>query len=822
MKLSYNWLNDYVDLKSIDIKDLINRLTLATCEVEEVTDAFPGIAQLIIARIVSCEKHPQADRLQICQVDAGKFQGKIVCGAPNARPGILVPFAPVGATLPGKDGKGMTIGKANIRGVESHGMLASAAEVGLDRIFAGEGLLELTDIPGALAGHPLTSIFPADLVITIDNKSITNRPDLWCHFGFAREIAAIYKKKIKFHPLDRKLTFKPSKLSKKILVEKGSALAYFGAVCEGTRVLETPVWMKLRLGAVGQKSINNIVDASNYAMLELAQPNHTFDLNTLKQNTVTVALSDSKSPDFKTLDGESRKLPPGTVLIFDGDKKAGKSPLAVALGGIMGGEHSAIQPDTGTIFIESATFPRELIRRTLKKIDLRTDSAMRFEKGQDPAKAKPTIYRIAELLRETCPDLKLGPVTGQSVLPKKSKIKVTTSFLQARLGFAVTSKEISTTLTWLGYDVKSDKTGKTFQITAPTYRSQYDITIPEDIVEELGRVHGYDHIAPVPPVVPVLARSLDHARLLERRMKRLLADAGFSETLNYSFVKEEDNLLFGKQGLALLNPLAGLSHMRLSLIPGVLHHLAANQDRYAEVRLFEFGRVYDPTAKSSAFLHSAGPAHEEKRICVAMITDKIDASAQEESFAWFRETVREMAGASARQLDTALPAKKDSWGIASSVSSLFHPSCQVVLKCDGEAVGFIGMLHPVLAERFGIRRTVLVAEISFDLIAGEKKRASYKPPSVYPDSVFEVTVILEEAETTRRPVDVVMNLGAPEIHSMELTTIYRGAPIAEGKKAASYKIRCRKADGTITAEEWRPIFERVIDGIESAGMPLRR
>ncbi|HMW61216.1 MAG TPA: phenylalanine--tRNA ligase subunit beta, partial [Leptospiraceae bacterium] len=146
MKLSYNWLNDYVDLKSIDIKDLINRLTLATCEVEEVTDAFPGIAQLIIARIVSCEKHPQADRLQICQVDAGKFQGKIVCGAPNARPGILVPFAPVGATLPGKDGKGMTIGKANIRGVESHGMLASAAEMGLDRIFAGEGLLELTDI----------------------------------------------------------------------------------------------------------------------------------------------------------------------------------------------------------------------------------------------------------------------------------------------------------------------------------------------------------------------------------------------------------------------------------------------------------------------------------------------------------------------------------------------------------------------------------------------------------------------------------------------------------------------------------------------------
>ncbi len=821
MKLSYNWLNDYVDLSTIEIKDLINRLTLATCEVEEVTDSFPGLEKIIIARIVACEKHPQADRLQICQIDAGKFQGKIVCGAPNARPGILVPFAPVGASIPGKDGKGLTIGKANIRGIESHGMLASAAELGLEKIFAGDGLLELTDVPGAAAGEPLTKIVPSDLTITIDNKSITNRPDLWCHFGFAREISAVYRKKLKFDPTAKKPAFKASKLTKKIVVEKDSALAYFGAVCENARVLETPLWMRLRLAAVGQKSINNIVDASNYVMLELGQPNHTFDLKTLSEKTVTVALSNAKSPDFKTLDGELRKLPEKSVLIFDGE---GKHARPVALGGIMGGENSAIAPDTANIFIESATFPRELIRRTLKKIDLRTDSAMRFEKGQDPAKAKPAIYRIAELIRETCPDLLLGAVTGQSVPPKQSKIKLTLSFLQNRLGFAVSAKEVTTTLTWLGFDVKADKSGKTFNITAPTYRSQYDVTIPEDIVEELGRVHGYDHIAPVPPVVPVLAKSLDHARLLERRMKRFLVDEGFTETLNYSFVKREDNEVIGQHGIALLNPLGGMSHMRLSLIPGLLSQIAVNQDRYAEVSLFEFGRVYGASRKpESAFLHAQGPAAEEKRICAAKILpEKLDHDAQEEALAQFREILKEMAALSNRAIDTGALAQGETWGVSGAEWDIFHPSARIAITCDGKTAGLIGLMHPTLAERFSIKRPVVLAELSFDRIADKSALAAYRPPSVYPDSVFDVTAILEEAETTRRPIDVVMGLKAPEIHSMELTTIYRGAPIEEGKKAASYKIRCRKPDGTLTTEEWRPIFERVITAIEGAGMPLRR
>lgn len=825
MKLSYNWISDYVDLSGIEIKDLVNRLTLSTCEVEEIEPSFPDLSSILVAEIVSTEKHPQADKLQLCDIRAGKFKGKIVCGAPNARPGILVPFAPVGAKIPGKDGAGLQIQKAAIRGIESEGMLCSALELGLDKLFAGDGLLELDAIvPGIAPGTSLSTVIPHDWTITIDNKSITNRPDLWCHFGFAREISAVYKKKLKFNPLEAKVKVKPAKLSKKIKIESGSALAYFGAVCENVQVTPTPLWMRLRLAAVGQKSINNVVDVSNYAMLELAQPNHLFDLSTLKESTVSVALNQTHGvKSFKTLDGESRNIPDNTILIFDGENKGAR---AVALGGIMGGEDSAIQPTTQAIFIESATFPRELIRRSLKRIDLRTDSAMRFEKGQDPAKAKPTITRIVSLLQETNPAIAMGPITGTSVPATKSKIKATLAFLQTRLGFAVSRKEVETTLSWLGFGIQADKSGKTFSITAPTYRSQYDISIPEDIVEELGRIHGYDHIAPVPLVVPVLGKSLDHTRLLERRWRRFLVDAGFTETLSYSFCNREDNQLFGSEGIELLNSLAGLTHLKTALLPGVLRHLGVNQDRYAEVDLFETGRAYadklHADGEKAKFLHAAGPAREEKRFCIArMLPEKLPLTAQEDELVKFRELVRTLAGLHGRDIEIVLANQASNWPPLASANRLFHPSCSMALLVDGTAAGILGVIHPAVAEAYSLKRPVLIAEISFDRIASEHRRKKYVPPSVFPDSLFELTLILDEVRSAQDPVNVIRSLKIEAIHSIELLGIYRGAPIAEGKKSASYRIRCRKADGTFSQDEWKKVYDSVIEALAGAGIPLR-
>ncbi|MCE9597665.1 MAG: hypothetical protein K8S54_06830 [Spirochaetia bacterium] len=420
----------------------------------------------------------------------------------------------------------------------------------------------------------------------------------------------------------------------------------------------------------------------------------------------------------------------------------------------------------------------------------------------------------------------MGPISGNSVPPKKSKIKATLEFLQTRLGFPVSRKEVESTLTWLGFAIQADKAGRTFSITAPTYRSQYDISIPEDIVEELGRIHGYDHIAPVPLVVPVLGKSLDHTRLLERRWRRFLVDSGFAETLSYSFCTREDNLLFGSEGIELLNSLAGLTHLKMALLPGVLRHLGINQDRYVDVNLFETGRAYSDVLHTDGaradFLHGSGPAREEKRFCIArMLPEKLDIPAQENELVRFREIVRSLAGLHGRDIQIVRTGGSSDWAALASADRLFHPSCSLALTVDGKQAGMLGLLHPGVGETYSLKRPVMIAEISFDRIATEHRRKKYAPPSVFPDSLFELTLILDEFRSAQEPIDVVQSLNLGEIHSVELLGIYRGAPIAEGKKSASYRIRCRKADGTFSQEEWKKVFDGVIDALAKAGIPLR-
>jgi phenylalanyl-tRNA synthetase beta chain len=815
MKLSLNWLSDYVELSDVDLKELCNRITLSTCEIEEIAPAFPGIETIVAARIESTRRHPEADRLQLCTIKAGKFSGEIVCGAPNARPGIVVPFAGVGSKIPGKDGAGLVIAKAKIRGIESEGMLCAASELGLEKIFPGEGLLEL-DTSLIEPGQKLTELVPQDTVLTIDNKSITNRPDLWCHFGFARELSAILRRKLKKDPLVTKTRFKADAQKKEIHIEKGAALAYFGAVAGNVEVRETPLWMRARLAVVGQKSINNIVDVSNYVMLELGQPNHAFDLNSLRESAVTVAPAKTHNvKKFKTLDGVERELPEEAVVIFDG---TGKSARPVALGGIMGGEDSAIQPSTKQVFIESATFPRETIRRTLKKVDLRTDSAMRFEKGQDPMKAAPAVLRIAELLKETCPDLTLGPVHGPALKPVHSKLQVTLEYLRSRLGFEITKKEVETTLSWLGFEIKADEAGKKFTIKAPTWRSQYDVTMPEDIVEELGRVHGYDHIAPRPAPVPVRGKSLDFARLLDRSLRDFLAARGFNETMNYSFCLKEDNEVFGHAGISIRNPVSGLTHLRVSLIPGLLRQAALNQHRYTDVNLFEASRVYaaklHPDSVSKDNMHASGPAREEKRFAVLrVLPERMNIEGQEEELVKFRETIRTLLSVTARSVEFK-PADRG--------GQVFHPAAHLSVILDGRTIGQLGIAHPLLQEAYDLKRAVLLCDFSFDLLSDKKVLRSYTPPSSFPDSLFDLTVVMDEEISSAKPRDVVLGLKEKEILSVELVSIYRGEPIPEGKKAASYRVRLRKQDGTLSESEWKPIHERSMIALENAGLPLRK
>lgn len=933
MKLSLNWLNDYVDLRDVPVENLVDRLTLAVCEVEGVEEVFAHLDQIHVALVESVEKHPDADRLNVCKVRDGQATHQIVCGAPNVRAGMFAPLAIVGARLPkAEDGEFLEIKPAKLRGVASHGMLCSPGELGLTPM-TGEidGLIDLETLPGLADsgssaknnglkhGTPLSKLLPLkDTVLDIDNKSITHRPDLWCHFGFAREIAAIYGKKLKYDPTKTRAKRQPKtdgKLkSKKIVIESGAAKAYYGRALAGITVAPAPLYMQARLLNVGQRPINNIVDASNYVMLELGQPNHTFDAKTLHTDTVTVALANPsaqakadaktkggakgaaalsgyKCKSFTTLDGQARELAEDTILILDGP--AGAKATPVALGGIMGGENSGVADDTAELFLESATFPRERIRPAIAKLGLRTDSAQRFEKGQDPAKAKLALDRLVELIAESCPDLRQGKTTGAS--PEKeqrNKITVTLDFLRRRLGFAISDKLVTDILTRLDFEVqvktkgaakpaaggsakkKKKTTGKpggesadiVFQLTAPTYRSQYDVSIPEDIVEELGRVFGYDNVEPQAPLAKVEPTPPNRERLLSNRIKTYLATAGgYSEAYGYSFADARDNAAFvdalrydawsedQKTGAAAAKPapvesIAALAlknpvfmdrpELRLSQLPGLLRQAAGNQNRFSDVRLFEFGRVYykapEDLKKSKLATESKRftlvhlPAASAKTTAAAGSPAELEARSEYRALLELRAFMTRLFGEIAYDgcLRFRAAAKAPAW---------LHPGAalelvaQAASESGGElnalVLGHAGILHPAVQSAADLKRAAVVADLDFTAIAAiadsARQRIAYRPPSVFPDSHFEISVIMDDREGTHRPVELIEELAMPEIREIRMLTSYRGEPLPADKKSVSYELFAARDGGTLTGEELQTLLDRIVERLAENGFPLR-
>ncbi|MBX7057755.1 MAG: phenylalanine--tRNA ligase subunit beta [Leptospirales bacterium] len=839
MKLSWNWLNDYVDLSDVGPEKTAARLTLAVCEVDSVESIFAHLKSVVAVRVESVERHPEADRLSICQVSAGKERLQIVCGAANVRAGMLAALAPAGATLPGKEGVAIAIKTSRIRGVESRGMLCSAQELGLDRLFGEtDGLLDLElcckqqELKAPTPGKDLAAVLCLeDTVLDIDNKSITHRPDLWCHFGFAREIAALFHKPLRFDPLAAQKPKRPTASSKsgvkRIEIEEGAAHAYFGMYVDGVSVKPSPFWMQARLLAVGQKPINNVVDASNYAMFELGQPNHAFDASLLRNDSVLVA-SASRARDLKNftaLDGVERALPPEAIIIFDGKASA---KTAVAIGGIIGGLHSGIAPQTTRLFLESACFPRERIRAAISALALRTDSAQRFEKGQDPSKAAPALGRIVELLRHSCPDLQPGALSGAGPQKeRRNRIRLRLSFLQARLGFAISAKQAVDTLRRLHFEVKA-LAGKDpeLQLLAPAFRSQYDITIAEDIVEELGRVFGYDNIAPRAPQAPVQALKPNRDRSLARKLRLLLAAAGgYSEVYNYSFSATEDNLIVGRRGLQLQNPVFGdRPELRVSQIPGILRQAAQNENRFPEFKIFEFGRVF---LKDGRAANKARLAEEERRITLLYsLPDRNDSDLpldQQNDFVQWNEMRLLLDRLSAEcgvALQCAIVERPQ------DAAPYLHPGCAISLHASsGELLGYAGILHPVFQDRFDLRRRCLIADLHFDAFLTahllERKKRAYSPPSIFPDSAFELSLLLDEKTGSEVPLQVLRQLALPELRSMRLLAIYRGAPLPAAKKSVSYELRALKQDGTLSGEELQMLLERCVAALAAAGFPLR-
>ncbi|MCB1145971.1 MAG: phenylalanine--tRNA ligase subunit beta [Leptospiraceae bacterium] len=817
MKISLNWLTEYIDLSSYESTEaaaleLGSMLTMKTCEIEEVVPFMPWLKDFSVARVDALEAHPDADKLKVCQVNTGKEVIQIVTGAGNVRQGGVYPVAPVGSTLP----SGMQMKKAKLRGLESSGMLCSSSELGIEDFMLNypavseDGLLTLPD--DWQPGKSLADIFFAnDFILDVDNKSITNRPDLWSHFGFARELSALLDIPLKKNPYElHNLKFKKSQT---VAIEDDSARGYAFAVLDNLQVQVSPLWLQARLIACGIRPINSIVDISNFVMLDLGQPNHTFDKNQIKKN-IHVGFS-KVNEKLITLDEKERTLPAGLPVIRDGEH-------AVAIGGVMGGASTEVTAETSSIFLESASFHRTHIRKTVSALSLRSEASARFEKGQDTSLILPAIERFLQLLKEQTSGVKCSEVEINLPDPVTvNTIETSLDYIRNRLGKDdLPDEEIKAILERLG--MHTSQTNDNLQIQVPTWRSVFDISIAEDIVEEIGRVIGYGTITARPLLV---ANDMPRFQNRERELEHFLRDVlvqsyHFQEVYNYSFTSEENLQVDARHSsgeIRLENAIASdLPVMRRSLLPGLLQNIRENYREYDDIRFFELGRIYLPS-------DSKDKLPNEPVMLAGIFT-----SSQDESTAL--NNLKNMLAGILLRLGLKLPAVK----ISKDQSEILHPGRRAAIGIDEQKEKIIfGQVHPSLSEDLGCIVYYFEVLLSDLMVLSSLQLPDYHPLFKFPGTEFDLTVTLDKTATFTELMEIIGGIEqeipvlAKEkrdktfIQNIFYLGSYEGEQIESGKKAVSLRIFLRNAARTLESDEIKKMQEKVIEKIKKAGFSLR-
>ena len=767
MKFSYNWIREFVDDLDCAPGALEKLITMKTAECEgiEVTGAL--LDRACAALVESVEPIPNSHNRKAI-VDAGRYGRKtIVCGAPNCRTGLVTAYAP--------------IGKKVIQGIESDGMLASGAELGINRDHSG--VLELDSQVGA----PIPGCVP-DSIIEIDNKSITHRPDLWGHFGMAREVAAILGHTLKDPVRAALLPTGPAAIELQIqdltLCPRYSALVF-----EDVTVQPSPLWLQYRLATIGLNPINNIVDMTNYIMAELAQPMHAFDADLLKGGAIFVRPA-KPGERFRALNDEEYTLDPSNLVIAD----AGG---AIALGGVIGGLDSAITEKTTRVVLESANFQAASIRKTSSAIKLRTDASMRFEKAQDPANTVRGIARAIELLQELSPGIRpLGGVADQKKeFVPPPPIDLPLDWLAHKLGRAIDPSEVSRILERMAFGVTQTNRG-VFTVTVPSWRATKDITIKDDLVEEVGRMVGYDSITPQAPLVSAAVPRENTGRRFQHEARQVFADQGFTESYNYSFLSEETVRVFGFDPAAhirVANPIASdQALMRASLLPGLWRNVTENLKHRDAFRIFEIGLEIHK--------RSQGLPDEVPHLAAAIYERHGDGSPA--LFEIMRAAECLLPGAQ------ACPAPPRSFE---------HPARAADLLWRGETAGRFFELHPSLLEAGRAAFLDLDLRVVERLSAADKK---YTPIRRYPSSAFDLSVICGLREQVGKLQQLIAH-HASLLESIEYLRQYTGAPLKDGQKSVSFRITLSSPDRTLSSEEVSSVRDEIIASMKLQGYELR-
>jgi len=783
MKFSENWLRELVEIKA-DRAALAHALTMAGLEVEELTVLGEGLAGVVVAEIVAAEKHPEADRLQVCKVNAGQGELlQIVCGAPNARVGIKVPLATVGASLPG----GMSIKAAKLRGVESFGMLCSAKELGIDA--DASGLLELPlDAP---VGQSLADYLGLPDA-SIELKLTPNRPDCLGLVGLAHDVAALFGSAVKVPVQAAALVTSEAKRGIQLQAGK-DAPRYLGRIVEGIDpAARTPLWLKERLRRAGLRPISAVVDITNYVMLELGQPLHAFDNDTLQGDIVVRHAGAGET--LKLLDGSEAKLDEGFVLIADEHK-------ALAVAGVMGGFDSRVTDATRNIFLESAHFAPAAIMGRARKLGMHTDASHRFERGVDPELPRRALERATELLLSIAGG-HAGPVLVAehlADLPKPAAVKLRRARLKRVLGVDVADTEVARIFTALGMQVEPQADG--WQITAPS--SRFDIEREEDLIEEVARIFGYDNIPTLTPTGALTLTIEPEARINELALREQLAARGYYEAVNLSFVAAELLTRWGfiERLVPLANPLsADLAVMRPSLLPGLIEALRHNRARQQErVRLFEVARVFEagnpPVETPSLAIVASGNARAEQWGEPARALDFHDLKGDFDALiAWGGEPQR--------------------WSVHSdSLPAWLHPGRGARVARDGETVGYLGALHPQLAKALDLGADVHVLELALEPLLARRLPNAQAVPR-FPMVRRDIAMDLPEEVSWSQVEQTVRNSLGERLKELRLFDRYSGKGVEVGRKSLAMGLILQDASRTLTDDDADRCVREAIAALE--------
>jgi phenylalanyl-tRNA synthetase beta chain len=785
MKFSENWLRELVEIKA-DRAALAHALTMAGLEVEELTPLGEQLGGVVVAEIVAADKHPEADRLQVCKVNAGTGEPlQIVCGAPNARVGIKVPLATVGATLPG----GIAVKAAKLRGVESFGMLCSAKELGIDN--DASGLLELPlDAP---IGQPLATYLGLPDA-SIELKLTPNRPDCLGLLGLAHDVAALFGSHVKMPAqADAPVT---GNARRGIRLEAGKdAPRYLGRIIEGIDLAaRTPLWLAERLRRAGLRPISAVVDVTNYVMLELGQPLHAFDNDKLDGDIVVRHARDGET--LKLLNGSEVKLDSGFVLIAEE-----KNALAVA--GVMGGYDSRVTDATHNIFLESAHFAPAAIMGRARKLGMHTDASHRFERGVDPELPRRALERATELLLAIAGG-KAGPVLvaeNPADLPKPATVTLRRARLKRVLGVEVADSEVTRIFTALGMQVAATDEG--WRITAPS--SRFDIELEEDLVEEVARIYGYDNIPTHTPEGALALATEPEARLNELAVREQLAAREYYEAVNLAFVSQAllDKWGFTENLVPLANPLsADLAVMRPSLLPGLIEALSYNRARQQDrVRLFEIGRVFaagDPPLETpSLAIVASGNAHAEQWGEAARALDFFDLKGDLDALiAWGGEPQH--------------------WAVhADGLPGWLHPGRAARVTRDGATVGYLGALHPRLAKALDLGPDVHVLELALEpLLARRLPKA--QPVARFPGVRRDIAVDVPEQVSWSQIEQAVRATLGTTLADLRLFDRYSGKGIEAGRKSLAMGLILQDASRTLTDDDADNCVRNAVSALEAA------